>query len=396
MTSSSTARPSLHALTGLRFFAALHVVAFHVVPREGLPSWAISLLDGGPSSVTLFFILSGFVLAYSHLGAADTGRVSRRDFWAARFARIYPVYLLGLVLAAPPFFLAVLRQEGGASTQALQRLASVGTAVFTLTQAWAPSLACQWNCPGWSLSVEAVFYALFPLLALPVARARPLGLAALALATVLVGVLTASAAWGLDGWLAAHPDSLLGASETWRHVGAYHPVPRLAQFLLGVVMGRGFALRQAHGQARPVPAGLPFATVALALGVMLPPWTEATLPLRDALLTPLFAGLIWALAHGAGPLARFLEHPVTVRLGEASFALYILHIPLAYYARVADRLVGLGIERASPPLFCALSVAATLVVSLAVFLKVEEPARRWLRARLTPPRPSASVAPGTG
>ncbi|NOK14937.1 acyltransferase family protein, partial [Corallococcus exercitus] len=180
---ASAPRPSLPALTGLRFFAALHVVAFHVTPREGRPGWLGALLDNGPASVTLFFILSGFVLAQAYLGSASPGPVSRRAFWVARLARIYPVYLLGLVLEAPPFFLAVLRQENGWTLPALQRLLGVGAAVTSLTQAWIPPAACAWNCPGWSLSAEAFFYLLFPVLAGPLVRlgAKGLGWAAVCL-----------------------------------------------------------------------------------------------------------------------------------------------------------------------------------------------------------------------
>jgi peptidoglycan/LPS O-acetylase OafA/YrhL len=85
-----------------------------------------------------------------------------------------------------------------------------------------------------------------------------------------------------------------------------------------------------------------------------------------------------------------------VRLGEASFALYILHVPLAWCARVADRLVGAGLERASPRGFCLLYIAGAVLVSLGVFAWLEEPARRWLRARLSRPsaRPASAASPG--
>src|SRR5919202_244431 len=81
---------SLPALTGMRFCAAAVFVASHFFPG-GLPAG-----DIGAAAVTLFFLLSGFILTCT----ARPGRVSVRDFYVARFARIYPAYLLSLTLAA--------------------------------------------------------------------------------------------------------------------------------------------------------------------------------------------------------------------------------------------------------------------------------------------------------
>ena len=248
-TASAVPRTSLNALTGVRFLAALHVVAFHYAPREGLPAWLNRLLDGGPNSVTLFFILSGFVLAYSYLGAQDTARVERRAFWVARFARVYPVYLLGLVLITPPVVDAALRAAGGLTNEVLWKLSSSGLAAFTLTQAWSPQAACVGNCPGWSLSVEAFFYLLFPWLSLAVIRAGRRGLWATAAAGLGVTALT-TVLWVLvDQWIAGSPAPLFG-SETWLQVAAYNPALRLPQFLLGVVLGRVSASAGARSVGR--------------------------------------------------------------------------------------------------------------------------------------------------
>jgi peptidoglycan/LPS O-acetylase OafA/YrhL len=72
--------------------------------------------------VNLFFILSGFILAYTYDGQIE-GKTNRLHFWEARFARIYPVYFLSLVLA---FWF-----ERGLSFGAR-------TAVLLMVQAWNP------------------------------------------------------------------------------------------------------------------------------------------------------------------------------------------------------------------------------------------------------------------
>src|SRR4051794_29809514 len=99
------ARPPLRALTGLRFVAAMQVLLYHVYApgSRGAPGWVRALVGSGYVGVGLFFVLSGFVLAYNYLEPMEAGRVSRREFWLARLARVYPVYLLGLVAGMPVF-----------------------------------------------------------------------------------------------------------------------------------------------------------------------------------------------------------------------------------------------------------------------------------------------------
>ena len=93
-------RPRLHALTTLRFFAALHVVLFHmrvigILP--GGPWWYQNFASIGFVGVNFFFVLSGFILVYTYDGPS----LNVRRFWWARFARIYPAYILSLIVAAP-------------------------------------------------------------------------------------------------------------------------------------------------------------------------------------------------------------------------------------------------------------------------------------------------------
>ena len=158
-------RPALPVLTSLRFFAAAEVVLFHIsagpagaaIP-EGLLQ---NLASGGYAAVSFFFVLSGFVLTYAHAGATEQqgGAIDTRRFWVQRFARLGPAYYLGLLLAAP---IAIAYVASNAQAPA----AFIGPVlVLVFLQAWWAPLASVWNFPAWSLSVECLFYALFPWLA---------------------------------------------------------------------------------------------------------------------------------------------------------------------------------------------------------------------------------------
>ena len=84
----------LAALTGLRFFLAIWVVLFHFArfPAAGFPVPVKNILSSGFLGVDVFFLLSGFLMAYNYLDGAGALVTTNRHFWAARFARIYPVY----------------------------------------------------------------------------------------------------------------------------------------------------------------------------------------------------------------------------------------------------------------------------------------------------------------
>lgn len=81
------ARPRLGALTTLRFFAALHVVLFHMkvigILTDG-PWWYQNFAGIGYVGVNFFFVLSGFILVYTYAGPS----LSVWRFWQARFARV--------------------------------------------------------------------------------------------------------------------------------------------------------------------------------------------------------------------------------------------------------------------------------------------------------------------
>ena len=85
-------RELFYGLDALRGYAALIVVAFHAGTRTGL-----SLVPGGYLAVDLFFVMSGFVIAYSY----DHERLQKLGFGGfarVRLIRFYPLYLLGLLL----------------------------------------------------------------------------------------------------------------------------------------------------------------------------------------------------------------------------------------------------------------------------------------------------------
>lgn len=200
----------LPSLTGLRFWAALLVVLYHLSRKVG----GLPVLDPlawyGRSGVTFFFVLSGFVLAWTYGGSpVPTGAFARR-----RFARIWPLHVLSTVLSL------------GAD-------AAIGTALPVAAALWSLLLVHPWaqatvyggNPASWSLGAEAWFYLLFPLLLRLLAPRR----------RAWLPVAAVCAALGPALW-AAGP--LLPADPTVRGwLLDYLPLARTPQFVLGVAVG---------------------------------------------------------------------------------------------------------------------------------------------------------------
>jgi peptidoglycan/LPS O-acetylase OafA/YrhL len=313
----------LHALTGLRFFAAFSVVIYHFgAPLvQGWPKPFANLASGGCVAVSLFFLLSGFVLSYSYLGREGKLRGSQRSFWVARLARIYPAYLLGFLLAAPTNFLWTAKVN--AAKVAAVKLAVGGSLVLAMLQAWTPWTAWYWNFPAWSISVEAFFYLSFPFLARRLSRLTGVGCLNLMLGSYLLALI-APAIFYFSRHVTGPPD--LG--DHLQMAIEFNPLLRLPEFVLGMLLGRLYVIgyRWTPGMSRTL-SYLSTAAILLTLTF------SSSIPhplLANGLLAPLFAVLIYALAGGAGFLAKLLSLRPLILLGEASYGIYILQIPVAY------------------------------------------------------------------
>ena len=118
----NTHRRQLAALTGIRFFLAIWVVIYHqadaliaVGGSSELHRSIQCLVRTGYSAVSAFFILSGFVLTYNYdLWTLLRARNAVR-FGIARFSRIYPAYVTGLLMLIPVAML-VSAVDGGPAT----------------------------------------------------------------------------------------------------------------------------------------------------------------------------------------------------------------------------------------------------------------------------------------
>jgi peptidoglycan/LPS O-acetylase OafA/YrhL len=374
----------LRPLTSIRFLFALLVVVFHgqdTLEHGGFDNWPLvvrAVISHGYVGVGFFFVLSGFILAYSYWSRLDEVRDSTK-FWGARFARIYPAYLLAFVIILPiGIYATLVKGDSGLA------LLTVGLQL-TLLQSWVPYTALQWNGPAWSLSVEAFFYALFPLLFLKLkwwSAGKLLGTAAAA--------YLASQILALMGWLYGTSISEAineGLRLPWPNEYAralfymYFPIFRLPEFMFGMALGILFV--------RSAPVGLALRRCMILMGclgfifgfVIVAPLVPGEM-ISNGLLMP-FLGLV--LVGLANSPSRLFNHATFVQLGDASYSLYLLHIPFWTWIARAD--IHLWHWRAqSPKLFFFVYLTLVIAASLMSLHLIETPTRlairRWFRRRL--------------
>jgi len=359
----------LPALTSLRLFAALAIVLHHAQGHFGIAQGFASpfVLDQG---VSFFFVLSGFILFHVH---ADLQRGREGRFRWARFARIWPAHGASFVLVLMLF--GWEGANGGRSPGP-----AVAFANLALVHAWFPwtSVFFSFNNVSWTLSVEAFFYATFPLVIRRIERRWPVWLlASLVPALALVAI-------------AAHLELPPSDSEG---IGAdalvyIHPLARWFEFVLGICAALAWRrarprpqLRGARASAAEVAAlgaALLAAWQTLPAARALADWTGGGPPLALWLLhgpiaAPAFALAIVALAAGRGGLSRALSSPLLVHLGEISYALYLVHyacLRLAWDV-YPDASAGAGFT---------LVLLQMLLAARLLWQGVERPARRALVA----------------
>lgn len=396
-------KPLLGALTGVRTpFAVLvvynHVVIFFLGASQSVgesgpeltdwaskgygffQSWAYQgLAQGACIGLSLFFTLSGFILTYVYDTGPENRPIDKREFFIARFARIYPLYFLALILTFPIFYLIHV-----ANQPVLVSIAMGLSAIF-LVQSWWPTASIVWNPPGWSLSTEAFFYAMFPWLVRRFhgwSRGQLLAMIPVLWITSMIAPLWYH--WTLPDGVATIDWALETRAEhvTWFKFVKHFPLIRLPEFVVGVVLGKLFLLElkeptgDRHLQGTILSVGAMIAIVV----TMLYSNSIYYLTLHNGLTSPLFFLLLYGLALGGGPLAWVLSRPLGVLLGDATYALYILHTAIIAYS-IVPIVEGIkkGDEPPNPLAFFAFVMIASVLISIWIYRKFEVPWRRKVR-----------------
>ncbi|MBX3428609.1 MAG: acyltransferase [Hyphomonadaceae bacterium] len=363
----------LKPLTSLRFIAAFWVLLYHFKDHLGLGMGQFGLVADGYLGVDLFFTLSGFILAHVYLTSVEDGRFGYGGFLKNRIARVYPMHLAALGAMLVLFAGAAVLGVGESNPDAF-RLSDL-PAHLLMVHAWGTTPTVGWNFPSWSISAEWLAYLLFPVVAGLVLKAKRWSgvFATGALVFCLFSF------WALDNLSAVVPGVGQNFSQMTAQIGALRILP---SFLLGVAL-------YAFGREHAAPKSWAWPIVAVSAG-----WVVAvtTFGWWEGLTWFGLAGLLYGLAetsrHGVdAPMSG----RVFVFLGAASYALYMIHLPIDIVWFHA--LEKFGVTETSDLALRVGAMVGVLVVciaaSMVAYLVIEEPARKWIRKLELPKRAPA-------
>jgi peptidoglycan/LPS O-acetylase OafA/YrhL len=373
----STSNPTrLEALSAIRFFAAFSIALYHFGCFNGLcwaPHQVRYLASLGYVAVTFFFVLSGFVLVYRY---AKTG-LNLQQFWRRRLVRIYPLYLFSLMLSAQIFFgrVANLGNEVPFLTWFSQHLGSTVVLVLSMCQAWVPLAALAWNGPAWFISDLIFFLAIFPML---LSRFKSLSVQSLFIISLSAWLLAQSAAITYELVL---PDGVVadGGNDTllWLNVIKFNPIIRLPEFLIGMACGFWFIRKRERQQ---LASPLVLFGILLIIATIAASHSIPYVILHTGFLAPAFAAIICGLALRP-TWASPLEWRAFVLLGDSSYAIYLLHVPIFLLLLLKDFQFPVTIT----PIHAISVFMTALVGGVLAFQFVEKPSMRWLQGRSAPP-----------
>ena len=347
---SERVKRDIPALTALRAVGALWVVFYHF--DNELRFFQTSWIRAGYLGVDLFFVLSGFVIAYSYADDFARGRTGWRPFLAARLARIYPMHLFSLLMLLVMYRTAL---SIGSPLMPSEYTARDFLLNLLLLQSWGLSDHLSWNYPSWSISTEWFVYLCFPLIAAALSKVRSqrdawAGWLALFAALALVAAIRNGGNLDLlNGW------SLLRGG---------------CEFLMGALLFviYRFDPRPSRGWSRT-------AIMAALAGLLWFPF-RAT----DFVYPVIFSVIVFAAARARGALQMALSSRPVVYLGEISYSIYMTHILLR---KLVVRWVHLEVapdsNLAVRLAVFGLCVALALLVAALCYHAVESPARTALR-----------------
>ena len=297
----------------LVYFFHLHGIYFGPAGRDR--SILMSYQTEGHTGVTLFFVLSGFLLSSPYLTSAFSGTAmpSIRNFYTARAIRILPLYYIVVLVAM------VMTDQLWPGIKALIFL-PVGDALFPFSTVW------------WTLSIEVQFYFLLPLFFLLLQTGRwgqmLLGLAAIAWISAYlylcifnqlpshgygllvtqsiftrvpafgVGVLAA----GIFIWLKQRDDAFRN-SRTARWMGSL--------FVISLLLGLGLVLQESGRMGR---------------------WqAEFAWQVKNSYQAMFWGGIVLCLILLKPYGAQLIDNPFLTFMGKISYSFYLLHLPILFY-----------------------------------------------------------------
>lgn len=289
----------INTLTSLRMIFALMVFGAHCYVIDDC--FNTHFFKEGFVGVSFFFVLSGFIIAYNYEERMERKMASLRTFYVARFARIYPLHWLTLLVS--------LLVGGGAAWHGAEWWRHF-LASFTLCQAYIPEpdYFFSFNSPSWSLCCEQLFYLSFPLL-LPLVRNSRRLFAAVVLCALFL---------------------LLGMSLTSEELikGYWYvnPVARIPDFLVGILLFHAYRCLKDRKLSFTQATVLEAVSLLLFICFYLYAVEVPKVYRYSCYYWLPVAGILLVFSLQRGWFSKLLQCRLLIVGGEISFGFYLIHL----------------------------------------------------------------------
>jgi len=349
-------------LTGIRAIAAYMVFVYHYIAayKPVLPTWLYAMLSELHIGVPVFFVLSGFLIAYRYMDKIEVSRKWMYQYFKNRIARIYPMYFLLTTFA----FLYYHYHSQPQTTVPVYLLN------ITFLRGFFNEYKFSGIGQGWSLTVEECFYAVAPIIFLLRVRINIWVMAAFMLCLALAMVVLFKDA---NFHQFFSPASFV---FTYTYFG------RCLEFFIGIQLAMIIKSTAAMDKCgiKYTLTGAVGVVACLYMFTFFIPSADLSLS-KDMVkrlcinnvLCPIFISLLfYGLLTEASLFRRFLATPLMKLLGESSYIFYLIHVGFIY-----------EIVRSFLPTFSAMVPLLFIIlniISILLFKLIEHPVNGWIRA----------------
>ena len=342
----------IEQITFTRFIAAISIVIFHCGKDSFLfnNKYVSFIFEQANLGVSYFFILSGFVMIIAY---GNQVKVDFFDYIKNRLARIYPIYFIAILI-----ILAISLFQNINIENLLLNLFMI--------QSWLPDKALTLNFPGWSLSVEMFFYIIFPFLFNNIFSKSKFK-------TISVSIIL----FWLISQIIFHliVYQILKIPYFSIRDMNYNPILHLNEFLVGNLAGIYFIKKVKDNKKNYLP--FIFATLLVLILFLKFPFG---LNFQNGFLAIVFIPLILLISLSNDKVTNLFTKKIFVFLGEISFGIYILHIPvwIVFSDYRMEKYLGLNKESDFTTSFL-IRLLILFVISCVSYVYIEKPLRNIIK-----------------
>jgi peptidoglycan/LPS O-acetylase OafA/YrhL len=339
-----------------------HLQFFDFGQYPAFKEWHYQIIGEGFIGVSFFFILSGFILSLNYDEKLLTRKVTFREFWVARIARVYPLHLFTLLLAV---LLGISATET-ISDFFIDPAPSVVTFLSnaTLIQSFIPDAAYffSYNTPSWSISDEMFFYFAFPFVVLLFVRNKVL------------------LRFGLLLFLCVPAIMYFWPNENHHKFFYINPFFRIVDFLIGIFLHQLYKVPAISRLFRSKISATFLELLAIGAFVVVFAYHNyvPVLYRYSCYYWVPMSLIIFCFAYQAGAVSRMLSGRVLVLLGEISFSFYLIHQLVIRF--MVDKNAEYGLTGDNYVL-TAIIFVISLGLSYVLHRFVEKPCNTYLKAQ---------------